>query len=136
MSSTAQLRSLNINNINPHVKEAKYAVRGELATCWAISCKALQRTSSYTTRRSITVWQSHLSQYRQSSAAGPETYHLFRQVLSLLEYPPLLENEDALKQSFGYKQDVIDRAKWLLGEVHSVAHIVRVRGAWRKSQHC
>ena len=31
MSTTRRLRSLNINNINPHVREAKYAVRGELA---------------------------------------------------------------------------------------------------------
>src|SRR5436853_4739461 len=31
MSSTPPLRSLNIDNINPHVKQARYAVRGELA---------------------------------------------------------------------------------------------------------
>ena len=51
----------------------------------------------------------------------------FRQVLSILEYPPLLENEEVLIKSLGYKQDVIDRARWLLSEVHSV-------GAYSQSQ--
>lgn len=51
----------------------------------------------------------------------------FRQVLSILEYPPLLENEEVLKNGLGYKQDVIDRAKWLLSEVKSV-------GAYSQSQ--
>ena len=31
MGSTAPRKALNIDNINPHVKAAKYAVRGELA---------------------------------------------------------------------------------------------------------
>ena len=51
----------------------------------------------------------------------------FRQVLSILEYPQLLENESALKDSFGYKSDVIDRARWLLNDVKSV-------GAYSQSQ--
>lgn len=48
-------------------------------------------------------------------------------MLSILEYPPLLENEDVLLTSLGYKQDVIDRARWLLSEVNSV-------GAYSQSQ--
>jgi alanine transaminase len=44
----------------------------------------------------------------------------FRQVLSLLEYPPLLEKEDVLLNQLGYKTDVIARAKWLLKTVQSV----------------
>lgn len=53
----------------------------------------------------------------------------FRQVLSILEYPPLLKNENALKDGFGYKQDVIDRAKWLLSEVQSVGAYSQSQGA-------
>lgn len=53
----------------------------------------------------------------------------FRQVLSLLEYPPLLENEEVLKNGLGYKQDVIDRAKWLLSEVKSVGAYSQSQGA-------
>ena len=48
-------------------------------------------------------------------------------MLSLVEYPPLLDNPKALIDNFGYKQDVIDRAKWLLSEVKSV-------GAYSQSQ--
>lgn len=47
----------------------------------------------------------------------------FRQVLSLLEYPPLLEllEKDAeLVKKLGYETDVLERAKWLLGQVGSV----------------
>ena len=44
----------------------------------------------------------------------------FRQVLSLLEYPALLEHEDILLNQLGYKSDVIERARWLLKTVGSV----------------
>ena len=44
----------------------------------------------------------------------------FRQVLSLLENPQLLEHEDVLVKSLGYKTDVVERAKWLLKQVGSV----------------
>lgn len=123
MSSTTSLRSLNINNINPHVKEAKYAVRGELAT----------RAETY--RASLAKGSDQSLPFEKVIAANignpqqldqkPITF--FRQVLSILEYPPLLENEKALKEGLGYKQDVIDRAKWLLSEVQSV-------GAYSQSQ--
>ncbi len=130
MSSTAQLRSLNINNINPHVKEAKYAVRGELAT------RAEQYRAKLAKGHPPTPPEDPLPFDKVISAniGNPQQLDqkpitFFRQVLSLLEYPPLLENEDALKQSFRYKQDVIDRAKWLLGEVHSVGAYSQSQGA-------
>lgn len=44
----------------------------------------------------------------------------FRQVLSLLENPLLLEKESVLVEHLGYKTDVIERAKWLLEHVGSV----------------
>ena len=53
----------------------------------------------------------------------------FRQVLSLLEYPPLLEKEDVLLNQLGYKTDVIERAKWLLKEVGSVGAYSASAGA-------
>lgn len=130
MSSTTGLRSLNINNINPHVKEAKYAVRGELAT----------RAESYRAR--LADGYSKSSQEKplpfdkviaanignpQQLDQKPITF--FRQVLSILEYPALLENEKVLKEAFGYKQDVIDRAKWLLSQVRSVGAYSQSQGA-------
>ena len=131
MSTTTPLRSLNIDNINPHVKEAKYAVRGELAT----------RSEQY---------RAKLSQHAPPTPPGDDALPFdkvisanignpqqldqkpitfFRQVLSLLEYPPLLDNEEALKTAFGYKADVIARAKWLLSQVHSVGAYSQSQGA-------
>jgi alanine transaminase len=131
MSSTPRLRSLNIDNINPHVKEAKYAVRGELAT----RAEAYRAQLAKSHGAPPTPPQDHPLPFDKVISANignpqqldqkPITF--FRQVLALLEYPPLLENEEALKTSFGYKQDAIDRAKWLLEEVHSV-------GAYSQSQ--
>jgi alanine transaminase len=121
MSSTPRLRSLNIDNINPHVKEAKYAVRGELAI------KAEEYRSQLKKKDSLAATQSPLpfDQVISANIGNPQQLDqkpitFFRQVSSLLEYPALLENEEALTSTFGYKQDVIDRAKWLLKEVNSV----------------
>ncbi|MCJ1440870.1 MAG: hypothetical protein MMC23_001356 [Stictis urceolatum] len=96
-------RSLTINNINPHVKAAKYAVRGELAT----------RAEQYRTQKGLpfdTVISANIGNPQQLDQK-PITF--FRQVLSILEYPGLLE-------AGIFKQDVIDRARWLLKEVHSI----------------
>ncbi|MCJ1309822.1 hypothetical protein MMC25_003483 [Agyrium rufum] len=139
MSTTTRLRSLNIDNINPHIKEAKYAVRGELATRAETYRAQLQRKAenhpptppnedgSKAPSKSLpfdTVIAANIGNPQQLDQK-PLTF--FRQVLSLLEYPPLLENETALKQALGYPQDVIDRARWLLKECHSV-------GAYSQSQ--
>lgn len=128
MSTSTCLRSLNIDNINPHVREAQYAVRGELAT----------RAESYRAK----LGKGHpptppdeslpFNQVISANIGNPQQLDqkpitFFRQVLSILEYPPLLENEEVLIKSLGYKQDVIDRARWLLHEVHSV-------GAYSQSQ--
>lgn len=128
MSSTSRLRSLNIDNINPHVKEAKYAVRGELATRSEKYRAQLQKGHPPTPPEEPLPFDKVISANignPQQLDQKPITF--FRQVLSILEYPPLLENEEALKSAFGYKQDVIERAKWLLSEVHSV-------GAYSQSQ--
>lgn len=117
-------KCLNVDNINPNIRAAKYAVRGELAV------KA--------------------EQYRQRLAEGDKTLPFdsvifanignpqqldqkpitfFRQVLSLVENPMLLDNPEVLKSAFGYKQDVIDRAKVLLANVQSVGAYSHSQGA-------
>ena len=128
MSSTSKLRSLDINNINPHVKEAKYAVRGELATraetYRAKLAKGYPPTPPDESLPFDTVVSANIGNPQQLDQK-PITF--FRQVLSLLEYPPLLDNEAALKGGLGYQQDAIDRARRLLSEVHNV-------GAYSQSQ--
>ncbi|KAI9714140.1 MAG: hypothetical protein M1812_006468 [Candelaria pacifica] len=121
MSSSSQLRSLNINNINPHVKEAKYAVRGELAVRSEKYRAQLKKGYPPTPPEEPLPFDKVISANignPQQLDQKPITF--FRQVLSLLEYPPLLDNEDVLRNGLGYKQDVIDRARWLLNECHSI----------------
>lgn len=124
MSSTAQLRSLNINNINPHVKKAKYAVRGELAV----------RSEEYRAKLAKGATDIPFEKIISANIGNPQQLDqkpitFFRQVLSLLEYPPLLEHEDVLLNQLGYKSDVIERARWLLKTVGSVGAYSASAGA-------
>lgn len=130
MSSTARLRSLNIDNINPHIKEAKYAVRGELAIKSEEYRAQLKHKDPPTPPESPLPFDTIISANignPQQLDQKPITF--FRQVLALVENPLLLENEEALKSSFNYKQDAIDRARWLLKEVGSVGAYSQSAGA-------
>ncbi|KAL8922371.1 MAG: hypothetical protein Q9208_005224 [Pyrenodesmia sp. 3 TL-2023] len=130
MSSTSALRSLTIDNINPHVKEAKYAVRGELAVRSEKYRAQLKQGDPPTPPEEPLPFNQVISANignPQQLDQKPITF--FRQVLSLVEYPPLLENEGVLKNQLGYKQDVIDRARWLLNEVKSVGAYSASQGA-------
>ncbi|KAK3381405.1 pyridoxal phosphate-dependent transferase [Podospora didyma] len=114
MSSTPSHR-LNINNINPHVKAAKYAVRGELAV----------KSEEYRAYLQGGLTDLPFEQVISANIGNPQQLDqkpltFFRQVLSLLENPALLNHEDVLLSQLGYKSDVIDRAKWLLKQVGSV----------------
>ena len=130
MSSTASLKSLNINNINPHVKEAKYAVRGELATrSEAYRAKLAKGYPPSPPDEPLPFDKVISANIGNPQQLDQKPITFFRQVLSLLEYPQLLENEHALKEIFGYKEDVIDRARWLLNDVHSVGAYSQSQGA-------
>lgn len=115
---------LTIDNINPHVKAAKYAVRGELAV----------KSEEYRARLSKGDANLPFSKVISANIGNPQQLDqkpitFFRQVLSLLENPLLLEHEDVLLNRLGYKTDVIARAKWLLSKVGSV-------GAYSASTGC
>jgi alanine transaminase len=115
---------LNVNNINPHVKEAKYAVRGELAV----------RSEEYRARLAKGDTDLPFDQVISANIGNPQQLDqkpitFFRQVLSLIEYPALMEKEDVLLEQLGYKSDVIARAKWLLEEVGSVGAYSASAGA-------
>lgn len=120
--TTNQPRCLNIDNINPHIRTAKYAVRGELAV----------KAEEYRQRlaegdKSLPFDSVIFANIGNPQQLDQKPITFFRQVLSLVENPLLLENTEALKTSFGYKQDVIDRAHTLLANVESV-------GAYSHSQ--
>ncbi len=114
MSSTAS-RRLNHDNINPHVKAAKYAVRGELAVLSEeYRARLAKGDTSLPFKQVISANIGNPQQLDQK----PITF--FRQVLSLLENPLLLQHQDVLTEKLGYKTDVIERAQWLLSQVGSV----------------
>lgn len=107
---------LTVDNINEHVVAAKYAVRGELAV------------KSEVYRAKIAKGEADdlpFSQVISANIGNPQQLDqkpitFFRQVLSILENPQLLNNEEALVNSLGYQTDVIERAKFLLSKVGSV----------------
>lgn len=118
-------KALNIDNINPHVKEAKYAVRGELAIKSEQYRAQLQKGEGKDLPFD-TVINANIGNPQQLDQK-PITF--FRQVTSLLENPLLLEHEDVLKDGLGYKEDVIARAKKLLKDVKSVGAYSQSQGA-------
>ncbi|KAE8353731.1 pyridoxal phosphate-dependent transferase [Aspergillus coremiiformis] len=117
-------RYLNVDNINPFVKEAKYAVRGELAV----------KAEEYRVRlangdKSLPFDSVIFANIGNPQQLDQKPITFFRQVLSLLENPLLLNNPEALRTSFGYQQDVVDRAKKLLADVQSVGAYSHSQGA-------
>ena len=138
MSNTAPCRSLSIDNINPHVKAAQYAVRGELAV----------RAEKYRTQ--LEKRKSRNSDIRQNGneengykdlpfdavisanignpqQLGQKPITFFRQVASLLENPSLLEQEKILTEHLDYEKDAVERARNLLSMVSNL-------GAYSQSQ--
>lgn len=121
---TVVQQGLNLDNINPHVRAAKYAVRGELAVkAEELRVRLSQGDKSLPFDSVIFANIGNPQQLDQK----PITF--FRQVLSLVENPLLLENPEALKASFGYKQDVIERAQVFLKDVNSVGAYSHSQGA-------
>lgn len=123
MSSTPT-RRLNIENVNPHVREAKYAVRGELAV----------RSEEYRVKLARGDKDLPFKEVISANIGNPQQLDqkpitFFRQVLSLVENPKLLEHEDVLLNHLDYKTDVIERAKWLLSKVGSVGAYSASNGA-------
>ncbi|KAG9892109.1 PLP-dependent transferase, partial [Aureobasidium melanogenum] len=123
-STTPRQRRLTIENINQNVVEAEYAVRGELAVKSEKYRERLRNKDS--SLPFDTVISANIGNPQQLDQK-PITF--FRQVLSLMENPLLLEHPDVLTNSLGYKQDAIDRAKTLLDDVKSVGAYSASKGA-------
>ncbi|KAF4125631.1 alanine transaminase [Geosmithia morbida] len=115
---------LTIDNINPNIREAKYAVRGELAVkSEELKARLAKGDKSLPFDEVINANIGNPQQLDQK----PITF--FRQVLSLVENPQLLEKESVLIDALGYKSDVIERARWLLKSVGSVGAYSASNGA-------
>lgn len=124
LSAVPSSKCLSIHNMNPAIKAAKYAVRGELAV----------KAESYRQRladgdKSLPFDSVIFANIGNPQQLDQKPITFFRQVLSLVENPMLLEKPEVLKTSFGYQQDVIDRAKALLANVQSVGAYSHSQGA-------
>lgn len=107
---------LTAANVNPHVREAKYAVRGELA----VKSEEFRAKLAKGEGKDLPFNEVVSANIGNPQQLDQKPLTFFRQVLSLLENPKLLEKEAALIEHFDYKPDVIARAKWLLSKVGSV----------------
>lgn len=106
---------LTVDTINQCVRNAEYAVRGELAVkSEEFRARLAKGDTTLPFKQVISANIGNPQQLDQK----PITF--FRQVLSLLENPLLLQNEDVLVSHLGYQTDVIARAKKLLAAVGSV----------------
>lgn len=106
---------LTVDTINPHIVGAKFAVRGELAIkSEQYQAKLVRGDTDLPFEQVIA---AHIGNPQQ---LGQKPITFFRQVLSLLENPQLLEKEDVLIDALGYKSDVVKKAKFLLDNVGSV----------------
>lgn len=129
-TATTSVHSLNLHNINPHVKQAKYAVRGELAIrAEEYRAQLAKDHTSSSSKESLPFDQVISANIGNPQQLDQKPITFFRQVLSILEYPQLLEKEAILKNELGYPQDVIDRSRWLLKEVKSVGSYSQSNGA-------
>lgn len=125
MSSSPHCKALSINNINPHVKAAQYAVRGELA----VKSEQYRAKLAKGEGKDLPFDAVIAANIGNPQQLDQKPITFFRQVASLLENPELLEHEDVFIKSLGYKEDVFARAKKLLKEVKSVGAYSQSQGA-------
>ncbi|KAF9194982.1 hypothetical protein BGZ51_005946 [Haplosporangium sp. Z 767] len=109
------------NNMNPNVRKAEYAVRGELAIRSEKIKTELANGASFPFKRVVGC------NIGNPQALDQKPITFFRQVASLVEYPDLLKDENAGLTSQLYPSDAIARAKLLLKHIGSV-------GAYSHSQ--
>lgn len=123
--SSSRQRGLHLEDVNPHVRAAQYAVRGELAIKSEQYRAQLARGEGQNLPFDSVI-SANIGNPQQLDQK-PITF--FRQVASILENPELLAKEDALKSTFGYKDDVMARARKLLKDVKSVGAYSQSQGA-------
>lgn len=114
---------IGLSELNENVLKAKYAVRGAIPMLAAeLNAKLKKHPGSLPFENIVSANIGNPQQLKQK----PLTF--YRQVLSLLQYPKILENEQLLIDSKLYQKDAIERAKRLLKDIGSSV------GAYSSSQ--
>jgi alanine transaminase len=127
MPPSLQLPSLSKDTINPHVKEADYAVRGNLSLRAETYRQQIAQLSAIQNPIELPFNEVVFANIGNPQQLDQKPITFIRQVLSLIEYPQLLQGPEDLLAQFGYKRDAIIRAKILLKEIRSI-------GAYSESQ--
>ncbi|KAI5279392.1 hypothetical protein KEM54_004190, partial [Ascosphaera aggregata] len=107
---------LSLDNINPNVCAARYAVRGELAE----KAEEYRQRLAEDIPNSLPFDEVIFANIGNPQQLDQKPITFFRQVLSLVENPALLQVSDLLIDHAGYKPDVIERARALLRDCKSV----------------
>ncbi|ORX89228.1 PLP-dependent transferase [Basidiobolus meristosporus CBS 931.73] len=111
---------MNLNNLNPNVRNVEYAVRGEIAILAETLKDKLNKGENLPFNEITNINIGNPQQLKQK----PITF--FRQVSSLVENPDLLLDENREKVEALYPIDVIERAKKLVssagGSVGAYSH--------------
>ncbi|KAG0140471.1 hypothetical protein CROQUDRAFT_357155 [Cronartium quercuum f. sp. fusiforme G11] len=128
MSSPPQ--PLSIDNINPAVVEAQYAVRGEIALkAEELRAKLASDPKAKHELGFDSVINCNIGNPQQ---LGQKPITFARQVACLTEYPELMDKPEA---SALFPTDVIERAKLLLGAIGSVGAYSHSKGVPLIRQH-
>jgi len=113
------INKLTVDNINQRVREAQYAVRGELVTI------ADQMQKDINSGKRTDFEKIVFCNIGNPHAVGQKPISFIRQVLSLVEYPDLLNNPNI---HLLYPEDIIERAReYIVKSKHGV-------GAYSNSQ--
>jgi alanine transaminase len=119
-------KALSADNINPAVLEVQYAVRGELA----LKADQYMQTLSAGEGKDLPFEKVVTANIGNPQQKGldqqPITY--WRQVISLLEYPDLMQGELLEVAKKIYPSDVLERARGLWEEIGSVGAYSHSKG--------
>ncbi|KAK9364779.1 pyridoxal phosphate-dependent transferase [Lipomyces kononenkoae] len=119
IAARSRRKAITIDTVNPYLRHADYAVRGQLAICAEELRERLKNGDT-----SLPFKEIINGNIGNPQAMDQKPITFFRQVLSLVQYPPLLEDEYADKI---FPRDSIERARTLLNEIGSI-------GAYSHSQ--
>mmetsp|Transcript_27798 Transcript_27798/g.60801 ORF Transcript_27798/g.60801 Transcript_27798/m.60801 type:complete len:515 (-) Transcript_27798:349-1893(-) len=102
---TSGAKALTAENMNPHLKEMKYAVRGEVP----ITAEKIQKElSSGSSKRPYS--EILYCNIGNPHSVGQQPITWYRQVLSLVNCPTLMDSPEVLK---AFPSDVVERSKKL-----------------------
>jgi alanine transaminase len=122
----ARAPALTLESINPAVLKVEYAVRGELALKADEYVHALDDPSKVKGLPFDKVVTANIGNPQQKGLDQiPITF--WRQVISLLEYPALMEEHYEVAKQI-YPEDVLKRAKQLHAEIGSVGAYTHSKG--------